>query len=266
MSISDKQTDFLYAHLDDMAGEASRGIFRASAFFTPAELVLVRRWISSRGGSVNARIWGGYADAERARVYFLPDYMTEGADALLPELLSCYGYDDPTVLLKISGSGFRKLSHRDFMGTVLSLGIERDVVGDIVADGDCAAYVFVDFAIADYVCENLKKISNDAARAVRSAFPDAGIGGKRYKELRDTVASLRIDAIVASACNLSRETAKKTVAGGLCELNYELAVSPDATLCAGDVFSVRGYGKYKLAALDGENARGRLRVVIHKYI
>jgi RNA-binding protein YlmH len=262
-----KQTEFLFAHLEDLADDAEKGILRASEFYSPAELVLVRRWITSRGKRECARVWGGYGAADRARVYFLPDYMTAEQDGTsLPELLRSYGHDDPTAVLKISGSGFRVLSHRDYMGSVLSLGIERDVTGDIVVHGDSEAYLFCDRAIAPYITENLCKIANDAATVLEAPVPEGSFGEKQFREMRDTVASLRLDAIVASACNLSRENAKRAVTGGSCELNYEQTVSPDAEVEVGDVFSIRGYGKYTLASCGGENARGRLRIVIHKYV
>lgn len=265
MSADGKQTEFLFAHLQDLFGDSENGMLRASEFFSPAELVHVRRWISSRGLAARVRVWGGFEAADRARAYFLPDYMAQ-EETPLGELLAFFGHEDPTAVLRITGSGFRNLSHRDYMGSVLSLGIERDVTGDIVVHGESEAYLFCDRAIAPYICENLRKIANDAATVAESEIPEGRFGEKQYEEIRDTVASLRIDAVVASACNLSRENAKRAVTGGLCEINHEQVVSPDAEVEIGDVFSVRGSGKFKLASTGGENARGRLRIVIHKYV
>lgn len=266
MSAENKQTEFLFAHLQDLFDDAGKGIFRASEFYSPAELVHIRRWTASRGRSTCARIWGGFGAADRARVYFFPDYMEAEDDVILPELLSMYGHEDPTAVLRIDGSGFRVLSHRDYMGSVLSLGIERDTLGDIVVCGEHTAYLFCDRTIAPYIIENLRKIANDAVCTAEAPVPEGSFGEKQYKELRDTVASLRLDAIVASACGISRENAKKAVTGGLCEHNYIETCSPDAEMEIGDVFSIRGYGKYKLAFCGGENARGRLRICIHKYV
>ena len=265
MATNDKQIEFIYAHLDDLYRESEHGVFRVSEFYTPHELVFVRRWIASRGISDRARIFGGYESAERARVYFLCDYMIADDDVSLARLLSDYGYDDPTVMLRINGSGFRALSHRDFMGSVLSLGIERDVIGDIVVDGDFCAYLFCERSISEYIIENLTKVARDGVKVSMTDLPEGEFGSRRYREIRDTVASLRVDCILAAALNMSREDAKRTVLSGLCEVNYECATTPDKEMSAGDVFSIRGYGKYKLASLGGENARGRLRIVIHKY-
>lgn len=265
MGMTDKETEFLYAHLEDLFRDSEKGIFRVSEFFTPRELVLVRRWINSRGIGNNLRICGGYESAERARVYFLCDYMSCDGEVSVRELLADYGYEDPTVILRADGSGFRSLSHRDFMGSILSLGIERDVIGDIVVEGEDRAYIFCDCAIAEFISENLKKVARDGVKVARAALPEGDFGQKKYREIRDTVASLRLDCIVASACNMSRDLAKRTVTSGVCEVNYETVDSPDRDVSAGDVFSVRGYGKYKLVSVGELNARGRLRIIIHKY-
>ena len=266
MNNTDKQTEFLYARLCDMREYAQKGVFRTTQFFTPHELVLVRRWLSSDGKGANARIFGGYEHAERARVYFLPDYIADDDTLSVGELVENYGYEDPTVTLKVRASGFRKLSHRDYMGTVLSLGIERDSIGDIVVCSDSEAYLFCDRAIAEYIISSLTKIANDAARVETVPRPGGDFGERRFKTVRDTVASLRLDALVASAANLSRENAKKAVTSGICELNYESVTSPDAVMEQGDIFSIRGYGKFRLLSVDGENARGRLRISIQKYL
>ena len=256
MAVTDKETEFLFSHLEDLYQSAESGVMRASEFLTPRQLMQAKRYLAGRGISDRAVIYGGYGYAERARVYFLCDYMTAEEDMALTELLSLYGYDDPTVILRIDGSGFRSLSHRDFLGSILSLGIERDVIG---------AYVFCDRTIADFIAENLHKVARDGVKVSQTSLPEGDFGQRSYREIRDTVASLRLDSVIACALGLSRECAKRTVLSGICEINYESEDAPDREMCAGDVFSVRGYGKYRLASLGGENARGRLRILIHKY-
>ncbi len=265
MNLSDKEIEFLYARLSDLFERAEKGVVSVSPFYSPAELVSVRRWISRVGAGERAVIYGGYEGCERARVYFLPDYITPEPERSISDVISDFGYAEPTVMLKITGSGFRELSHRDFMGSLLSLGIERDVIGDIVCESSRAACVFCDSAIAPYIKENLTKVANDTVKISESPLPRGSFGEREYEALHETVASCRLDSVVAAVCNLSRETAKKAVQGGLCSLNHETVCTPDALLCAGDVFSVRGKGKYTLASCDGENRRGRLRITVHKY-
>ncbi len=266
MKLSDKELEFLYAHLTDLCRRAEAGALTVSPFYSPAELVHVKRWISRMGISDRAIIFGGYGNAERARVYFLPDYVVYDSSESIDRAIKEYGYSDPTVMLKITASGFRELSHRDFMGSVLSLGIERDVIGDIVCDGPYSAFIFCDDAIASYIKENLGKVANDSVKITECELPSDGFGERQFEEIRETVASCRFDGVIAAVCGLSREIAKKLVMSGACELNHESESAPDTELCAGDIFSIRGKGKFKFVSCDGENRRGRLRITVHKYI
>lgn len=264
MNRDSKELDFLYARIDDMIADAQGGILRVSDFMSEAEIYRVSSYLRAR--KVRYFVYGGYEGAVRCRVYFLPDFIDAEPGCDIPCVLADYGYEDETVCLKISGSGFRDLSHRDFMGSVLSLGVERRVVGDIVIYDSHTAYVFLDRTISAFVNENLKKVSRDGVKITFEGFGDGWTPEHKYEEIRDTVASLRIDSVVAAATRLSRENAKKTVESGLCEINYEICQKAERELCEGDVFSVRGYGKYKLGSIGSVNQRGRTRIEILKYV
>ncbi len=249
-----------------MAKSCERGVFCASCFLSLAEQAKIRPWVNSHAMRDNFTFWGGYENAERARLYMLCDYMQSDAAASVSETVSEYGFEDPTVCIRIEASGFRVLSHRDYMGSVLSLGIEREAVGDIVVCSEHEAYLFCDRAIGEYILTELKKVANDAVKLSYASPTGEDFGKKEFAEIRDTVQSGRFDAIVACVCSLSRENAKKLVTGGMCELNFVSCTSPDTELKEGDVFSVRGYGRYKLFSYDGENRRGRERITVHKYV
>ncbi len=266
MNLSEKELDFLYAHLTDLYGRSESGQLCVSRFYSPAELVYVRRWLSRACARERAVIFGGYTDSERARVYFLPDYIQSDGKACVSAVLRDYGYDDPTVMLRISASGFRSLTHRDFMGSVLALGIDRDVIGDIVCDGDFCAYVFCDDGISSYIRESLVKAANDSVKVTLAEPVSESFLQRHFDVIHETVASCRLDGVIAAVCNVSRDAAKKLVTSGLCELNYESVTSADRELGDGDIFSARGFGKYKFVSCDGENRRGRLRITVHKYI
>ncbi len=265
MSSTDKETEFLYARLSDLYSRMQKGIFCVSPFFSPAELVFARRWISRAGARDNAVIFGGYGEAERARVYFLPDFMLYEAELDISNILSDYGCSDPTVILSVCGSGYRELSHRDFMGALLSLGIKRDVIGDIVCVSPYEAYIFCDAGIVPYIKESLCKVANDSVTLKEAELKDINLGVRNFTEIHDTVASLRFDSVISAACNLSREVSKKLILSGVCELNYESVISPDRELCEGDIFSIRGKGKFVLSSCGGLNRRTRLRITVLKY-
>ena len=90
--------------------------------------------------------------------------------------------------------------------------------------------------------------------------------GRNYRPIRDTVASPRLDAVVASLTNLSREQAQNTVRSGLVEVDYEPVERTDLLLTPPAVISVRGHGRFVLRGFDGQNRKGRLRLLADKLI
>ena len=119
--------ELLFARIDDLCERAERGEMAVSVFLSPRELHFARRRLDIRHAKF--LVFGGMAEAERGRIYILPEYME---DVLTVSELEAYGEDLRISALRVSGSGFSKLSHRDFMGSLLGLGIERSVIGDII--------------------------------------------------------------------------------------------------------------------------------------
>ena len=142
------------SRLDDLLTVAERGELGASRFLTPAEHHIAEEYLRRRGAVFIS--FGGYPSAERRRVYILPDYMdglsNNDSEIDFEEKISEYGYSANITLLKIRGSGYRTLGHRDYLGSVLGLGVERDVIGDILLlEGESQeAALFCDSAIAQY--------------------------------------------------------------------------------------------------------------------
>ena len=144
----DENIRALYARLDDLCAQAGQGIAAVTPFLTPREAKYARQYLSGRLRAGLALLWGGYPDAERVRAFLLPDYLegllpTVGADgggSLPPaDLLRAAGFDDlaedaaeQTAALSVRGSGFRTLTHRDYMGAVLGTGVVREAVGYIL--------------------------------------------------------------------------------------------------------------------------------------
>ena len=252
----------LYARLSDLCGRAERGEMAVSAFLSPAELHFAENYLKTCGARFGS--YGGYADAERKRVLVLPDYME---DARIPEDLETYGESPRISALQITGSGYVTLSHRDFLGALLGLGLERSVVGDIhLTDGAQGAYVWVEESIAPFVCSELRSVGRDTVKVKEVTLPDGFSPVRKTIPIRDTVASPRLDAVVASLCSLSREQARETVERGLVELNYESEERGDRTVTAPAVISVRGHGKFRVTSLSELTKKGRLRLVAEKYV
>lgn len=253
----------LLAHAEDLLSRAESGVPTATAFLTPHEQhLLLTRLKGVRDATV---FHGGYAEAERAKMICLPPYIaaceepwrTSLVDELKGELV---------VALDVFGSGYRTLSHRDFLGAVLHLGVKRETIGDICVQDGAHAVLFCDPRMAEFLKENLTRVANDAVRVENAHLPPDFDGGRRFERMSDTVASPRLDAVVAALCRLSRERAQALIAGELVEVDYEVVTKPDREVAAGCVISVRGFGKYKIRSLGEQTKKGRLRLAADRYV
>lgn len=263
----DGERELLRARVLELMERAERGEISVGEFYNPREIYYAEQILKSSGYRGRFAFFGGYDDAERKRLVCLPEYALYGIETEeeLYGTAKQYAEEDVTVLL-ISGSGFKKLSHRDFMGSILALGIKRSVLGDISVNGDDGAYVFCDTKIAEYIKVNLTKVGRDAVKVRITELPPDYVPEKRTVTVADTVASMRADCIVAALVNCSRDAAKGYLSAGLVELNYEPLYKPDASLDEGDILSVRGKGKFRITKTDGKTKHGRLRLVAEKYI
>ena len=277
-AMQDETIRHLLSRLDDLCDRGARGEAAVGPYLTPREAKYARIHLSARMRNGTAVLWGGYPEAERVRVFILPDY-TEGL--VDPEALSSHpvaalaeaGLEDLADTLReavcpvsVKGSGFRDLTHRDYLGSILGLGLERDAIGDILIPDAHNAILFTDTRVGDFLKTSLEKVATDTVKVGRVPEGTSLAGTRRLQPISDTVASERLDCVVAALCNFSREKAQMTVRSGLCELDYETVEDCSATVVAPAVISVRGYGKFAVHAFDGTTRKGRVRLVAWKYI
>lgn len=278
METHDKELRSLYARLDDLVRRAERGEVGLTAFLTPREGMYARRYLASRMQDGLAVPLGGYAKAERVRMCLLPDY-TEGltdtatlaanpVSALREAGLEALAeaVEGAAVPLCIQGSGYRTLTHRDYLGAVLGLGLDRDAVGDIQVTDEHHAYIVCKGEIADFLLAEIRKIGADTVKVRRLRAGEAVTDARRFEAVNDTVASERLDCVVAALAGLSRDKAQTAVRTGLVEMNYEVAEDCDIAVQPPCTLSVRGVGKFIVCAFDGETRRGRLRLRADKYV
>ena len=259
-----EELGLLYARLDDLAARSARGEVAISPFFSPREQYFAKLYLARRG--VNAIAFGGGYGAERCRLYLLPDYMEAEEETLL-DALSAFGFESEISALFIQGSGYRTLSHRDFLGSLLGLGLSRSVLGDILVEEQKDAVIFCESGILPFLEAHLERIGNDKVRISRPTEEKlATLSIKpRTTELSDTVASARLDCVVAALCRLSRERARECVLSELVELNFEVEDRPDRTVEAPAMLSVRGVGRFRILSLSDLTKKGRLRLRAEKY-
>lgn len=262
----------LLARLEDLARIAGRGETALSPFLTPRECMVTERFFAARGMTDRAILWGGYPGAERCRLYLLPAYALDFPDLLPPEDTDPAGtlgderLTGAVTAVKVSGSGFRELSHCDYLGSLLGLGLERDALGDIAVQDTHTAVVFCTAQVAAFLCTTLEKVANDKVRC-RLYQPDDGFtDGRRTVPVTDTVASQRLDCVVAALTGKSRDAAREAITSGLVEVDYTPEERPDRSLTPPVLLSVRGTGKFRLLPFEGETKKGRLRLRAEKFV
>ncbi len=261
-----KEQRLFLARLDDLERRACGGVVAHSAFLTPREQRCAELYFEAKGNREGICFFGGYFEAQRKQIFLLPDYIDVscGREALIQMLSEDIA--NAMCALAIEGSGFRTLSHRDYMGSVLSLGIERDAIGDIYVIGDTSAVLVCTPEAARLMLSELTTVGADRVRVKETTLDVNMPSAQKFSPLTDTVASERLDCVVASLCSLSREKAQGTVSAGLVELNYETAQKNDTPVRCGDIISVRGYGKFVVRSLSTATKKGRLRLFADKYI
>ena len=258
--------DLFEARLEDAIRKSASGSVAHLPFLTMRERRRAERILDARGMRENYWFWGGHPTAERTCLFLLPDYLL----AILPEdeaereqEMHNYLADeitDAVMSLSIKGSGFRNLSHRDYLGAVLGLGIERDAIGDVAVQDEHSAILFCPRTLGAFLIGELTKVGSDTVRCRECVIDENFTDGKKYRPISDTVASARLDCVVAALCNLSREAAQGAVRSGLVEVDFEPEERVDTVLEPPITVSVRGYGRFILRSFDGETKKGRLRL------
>lgn len=204
---------------------------------------------------IRVHLDGGYEEAERKVVCFLPVYM----EALNREML-------PIVPIKISSSAGKfteAASHRDYLGAILNLGIDRSKIGDILV-GDGYAYVLCTAPMAQFLMDSLTSVRHNPVHCEAVAFSELD-GQISFTEITGSVASLRLDSFLALAVRMSRSAALSCVREERVYINGKLCTSQTYEPKVGDVISVRGAGKFIYDGVISGTKKGRQMIRLRKY-
>lgn len=259
----------------DSAIERAKGDIVATQFLNPKECYFLEEYLRYTSKLDRVVFFGGAKGAQRKKMFALPEYLTSLADGddIIATARSYLGEDAFDICtLKVFGGGFRDFSHRDYLGGILALGLDRTAVGDIAPIDEFSAYVFLSRSAARFLTEGDFsdtggiRIAHDRVRVEKVDLPSGYEITHKYKDITDTVASERLDCVVAALCNLSREAAKERILRGEVELNYECAEQISTPLCSGDLVSIRGVGKFLIASLTDPTKKGRIRLIAKKFI
>lgn len=207
-----------------------RGYTTFSDFLNLEEISLLK----SLHTEIEYNLYGGYDNADRCVASFG----------------ECEEYQYPISCIKIEPANQKfadELSHRDFLGALMNLGINRNTLGDIIVTNN-TGYLFCLNSIKEYILQNLDRIKHTTVRCTESVLP-AEIAEKKPEPVELTVSSQRVDIIVAAVFKLSRNAVTQLVNQEKVFINSKIAYKESLTLKSGDIVSVRGKGKF---IFDGE--------------
>lgn len=250
-----KNTDeLLISRFFDLASQAaSQDIYTHTRFLTPLEQSL---FLSVKKDlPVSSALYGKTPSAIRKIAVF-------GSRTELG-----YEFEDPVRILHIRPKAEKfaeELSHRDYLGSLMALGIERELTGDIIVR-EKEAWVFVLEGIADFLCESLLQIRHTGVICERTEG-DAPELAPRFQVLRINVASERADLLIAAAAGISREEAKKMLGDEKIFVNGRTAGSAGQKLRPGDELVIRGHGKYIYDGISSTSRKGRANITLRKYV
>ena len=239
--------------LVDMAEQVmSRGKFRLSGFLDPYGQEIAETIVANYPG-IRVDFEGGYQGAERQRAMFIDE--TFGGKP---------GFD--VAVVKISWNGqFARPGHRDVLGSLMGLGIERDRVGDILIAGENAR-ILTDVKMAEFLVTDFNKVGSIAITCEIDDVANIAPKEERCKEIRATVASLRVDSIAAAGYGFSRSRAAADIAADKLKLNWQSVKGASQTIKEGDVLSMRGRGRLEVAELRGTTKKVRICIVLKRYL
>ena len=224
-----------------------------TCFLSPRELEMARFLFGEPEGLYT---FGGYEDAERKMLIYLPEYLDENA---------LYEEDSPCVCLRATFYQGDSPNHRDFLGALMGAGIGRETIGDICV-GQSSCDFFVTPEIAPYILQNFTSAGRTKLHLEQIPLTDVHIPEPEVKEIKDTLASLRLDSVISSGFRIGRSLAAQYVNAGKAAIDGLPCEKADKLISEGAKISVRGLGKIKLHSVNGRTKKDRISVVIHRYV
>ena len=238
--------------LDKYQQSQRRNIPVSTEFLSPREQAMAEAVLRTAGVRSGYAFDGGYEAAERKILRFLPDW-AEGEQGELAFLRADFHGPDSA------------LTHRDILGSLMGLGVERDRLGDILVSAHSADIVAA-ASLRDFFLREWGEAGRVKLTVTEIGREDLEVPQAQVKTVRDTVSSLRLDAVAASAFGLSRGRAAELIAAGRVSLDHAACLKPDKQVGQGAVLTARGLGKAKLIEVGGLTKKGRVGIVIERYL
>ena len=242
--------------LDKLELAQKRSVLSYTQFLSPGERAAVEELLSACGHPRHM-MFGGFPGAERCICIFLPDWQDEDGVLNDPE--------GPVAALEAVFHTDAKLSHRDFLGSLMGLGITREKLGDILVDQGRAQLLLLRETLP-ILLSQWESAGRWKLKLREIPLHELQVKPPQVKTLRDTVAALRLDAVCASGFSTSRGRAVEFISAGRVSLNHRECTKADRTVAQGDVISCRGLGKCVVREVLGQSKKGRTMIVIDRFI
>ncbi len=239
----------LLARLGDLEQGAEHGGKPCfSRFLDPKEIAIFKTHMRPR---VPFMLWGGYNESERQMLGFFPDYLEPESTAF------------PVSVLRLACR--EPLSHRTILGSVMGLGIERNLIGDVAME-ESGPVLFVCNTISEYLQFNLTRAGRASVKITEALPESLQLLPKLWEPVVGTVASLRLDCVLGLLTGASRRVAEDMLKHERILVNFSVCTKGATVLSVGDVLSVRGFGRAELLEIGGETRKGRMKITLKKYI
>lgn len=253
-SLNDKYEIELFKALDKVEIAIKKNMFKNTDFLDPYLASICKEILITRFGHIDFKVTGGYDEAERKIIIIYPDYYYE------PHI------DVPLKVIKIDNFPKDKVfEHREVLGSILGLGLKREKIGDIIINNDNIQIVVLE-EIASYVEINLNRIDKYKVEAYIDDVKDIIPKEHEFKQITDTVKSLRLDAVSSSGFSMSRNKAVNDIKKEKLKVNFVPISSPSFNIKEGDLISYRGKGRMILDRVIGKTKKDRYKISIKKFI
>lgn len=238
--------------LDKYEQMTRRNIPAATEFLSPRELALAVAVLNSAGIRGCYVSDGGYEHAERRTITFQPEW-AEGEPGELAFLRAAFHGTDST------------LTHRDILGSLMGLGITRERVGDILISPH-SADVVVSHSVAEFLLREWSEAGRVRLTVAQIGREELIVPEVKTQRVQDTVSSMRLDAVVSAAFAMSRGRAAELIAAGKVSLDHVPCEKPDKPVAAGAVVTARGFGKAVVRECDRVSKKGRIILVMDRFV
>ena len=239
----------LFARIDDMVNRHEKtGKPYYLGFLSEGESAAAKRKLS--GSGIRTEFFGGYEGSLRNYLCIAPDTYEVS--------------DFPVVPITVLFRKQDKLSHRDFLGSLMALGITREKIGDILVE-EGRAVVFADKSVSDFIVSQISKVGRVGVNLSEElTYPLPEVGKKQ--EFSGTVASARLDCVIAQLCGISRNTAAEIINQSFVSVNSFLCEKPTQKINSGDKISIRKKGRFEISSIGDLSKKGRIIIKYEKYL